>query len=43
MDRRTAAVQDRRRSGAAGSHGDRRTKRIRTRGAKKRQAIKEQS
>jgi hypothetical protein len=33
------AVQDLRRSGAAGRHADRRTKRVRTRAAAKRQAI----
>lgn len=35
------AVQDLRRSGAAGTHGDRRTKRNRDRGAQKRNAIRE--
>jgi hypothetical protein len=38
---RTQAVQERRRSGAAGKHGDRRTKRLRTRSARNRAAIKE--
>ena len=38
---RTAAVQERRRSGAAGAHGDRRTKRARTRAAVKRAAVAE--
>jgi hypothetical protein len=38
---RVQAVQDRRRSGAAGSHGDRRTKRLRSRAAIKRAAITE--
>jgi hypothetical protein len=33
-------VQALRRSGAAGRHGDRRNKRLRTRGAQKRQAIR---
>ena len=36
-------VQGLRRSGAAGKHGDRRTKRNRTRGAQKSRAIKEWS
>jgi hypothetical protein len=35
------ATQNLRRSGAAGSHGDRRTKRLRTRAAQKRAHIKE--
>lgn len=39
---RVEAVQELRRSGAAGKHGDRRTKRNRTRAAKKRTAIREQ-
>jgi hypothetical protein len=34
-------MQELRRSGAAGTHGDRRTKRARTRGAIKRNALKE--
>ena len=38
---RVTAVQDRRRSNAAGSHGDRRTKRLKTRAARKRAALKE--
>lgn len=38
---RVLAVQERRRSGAAGKHGDRRTKRLRTRSAQKRAAIRE--
>lgn len=41
MDARTAAVIERKRSGAAGRHGDRRLKRKRTRGAAKRQALKD--
>lgn len=36
---RVVAVQERRRSGAAGKHGDRRLKRQRDRGAAKRRAI----
>lgn len=35
------AVQELRRSGAAGTHGDRRTKRNRTRGAQRRNSIRE--
>lgn len=35
------ARQERKRSGAAGTHGDRRTKRNRTRSAQKRRAISE--
>jgi hypothetical protein len=38
---RVAAVQNLRRSGAAGTHGDRRTKRLRTRAARRAAAIKE--
>ena len=38
---RTTAVQERRRSNASGSHGDRRTKRNRTRAAQKRAALSE--
>ncbi len=40
---RKAAVrrQELRRSGAAGSHGDRRTKRVRTRANQKRAALRE--
>lgn len=38
---RVQAVQDRRRSNASGTHGDRRTKRNRTRAARKAAAIKE--
>lgn len=34
-------TEDLRRSGAAGKHGDRRTKRNRTRGAQKTRALKE--
>lgn len=34
-----AAVQDRRRSGAAGTHGDRRLKRQKTRAAQRRAAL----
>lgn len=40
--KRTAAVQDRRKSNAAGPHADRRTRRTRTRGAATRQAIGDQ-
>jgi hypothetical protein len=35
------ATQERRRSGAAGKHADRRDKRVRTRSAAKRRALKE--
>lgn len=38
--RAVRAVQERRRSGAAGIHGDRRTKRVRTRCAANRAAIR---
>lgn len=38
---RVEAVQNLRRSGAAGTHGDRRTKRLRTRAARKAAAVKE--
>ena len=38
---RVAAVQGLRRSGAAGKHLDRRTKRVRTRAARKAAALKE--
>jgi hypothetical protein len=38
---KTAKVQELRRSGAAGKHGDRRTKRNRTRGAQKRSAMRD--
>lgn len=38
--RRVRKTQQLRRSGAAGTHGDRRTKRLRDRGAIKRAAIK---
>jgi hypothetical protein len=38
---RIARVQGLRGSGASGSHGDRRTKRLRTRKAKERQALKD--
>lgn len=38
---RAAAVQELRRSGASGKHADRRTKRLRTRDAQKRNAMKE--
>lgn len=41
MKSRVTAVQERRRSGAAGAHRDRRTKRVRTRAARKAAAIKE--
>ena len=40
-DARTAAVLARRASGAAGKHGDRRTKRQRSRGDARRAAIRE--
>jgi len=42
-DTKTAGqrLQELRRSGAAGKHGDRRTKRLRDRGAQKRAAIKD--
>lgn len=40
-DARTRATLNRRSSGAAGKHGDRRTKRNRTRSAQKARAIKE--
>lgn len=40
MNRITAAIE-RRRSGAAGAHGDRRTKRLKSRAAKRAQAIKD--
>jgi len=39
--KKVAQVQDLRRSGAAGKHGDRRTKRNRTRGAQKRSAMRD--
>ncbi len=39
--KRTRAVQELRRSGAAGKHGDRRLKRLRTRAALKRAAVRE--
>lgn len=38
---RTAAVLERRRSNAAGTHGDRRTKRLRTRSAVRTRLVKE--
>lgn len=38
---RVKAVLNLRRSGAAGAHGDRRTKRVRTRAARKAAALKE--
>ncbi len=38
---RVTAVQNLRRSGAAGTHGDRRTKRLRTRAARKAAAVRE--
>jgi hypothetical protein len=38
---RVQAVQERRRSGASGTHADRRTKRLRNRAAVKRAAIRE--
>lgn len=41
LDPRLVAAIARRQSGAAGQHGDRRTKRIRTRGASKRAALRE--
>ena len=42
-EKRVRKTQELRRSGAAGTHGDRRTKRLRTRGAAKRKALKEQT
>lgn len=39
--KRVAHVQDLRRSGAAGTHADRRTKRLKTRAAQKRAATRE--
>lgn len=39
---RLQSIQDRRRSSAAGKHGDRRTRRNRTRGATRARAISEQ-
>jgi hypothetical protein len=41
MDAHTKATLDRRRSGASGTHGDRRTRRQRDRGAARRAAISE--
>ena len=38
---RTLAVQELRRSGASGKHGDRRTKRVRTRSAQKARSVSE--
>ena len=38
---RTRARQERKRSGAAGTHADRRTKRLRTRAARKHAALAE--
>ena len=38
---RTAAVQELRRSGASGKHGDRRLKRVKTRAAAERRAVSE--
>ena len=38
---RTAAVQELRRSGASGKHGDRRLKRVKTRAAQKSRAVSE--
>src|SRR4051794_1428731 len=43
LDERTRAMIARRSSGAAGKHGDRRTKRTRTRAAQRTRALKEQS
>lgn len=40
-DAQIRATQELRRSGASGKHGDRRTKRLRTRAAQKRANIKE--
>ena len=40
-DEQIRATQERRRSGAAGTHADRRTKRNRTRSANKRTALKD--
>lgn len=37
-----AAMRGKRSSGAAGLHGDRRTKRLRDRGARRRKAIRDQ-
>lgn len=42
MNRKVQQVQELRRSGAAGKHGDRRLKRLRARGAQKRAALREQ-
>lgn len=41
-DRRTTTVQARRRSNAAGKHGDRRLRRLKTRGSRKAAALREQ-
>jgi hypothetical protein len=41
VNKRVERVQGLRRSGAAGTHGDRRTKRLKTRAARKRAAVKE--
>jgi hypothetical protein len=41
LPERVRADVDRRRSGAAGTHGDRRTKRLRDRSSKKRKAIED--
>ena len=40
-DEQVRATQERRRSGAAGTHADRRTKRVRTRSAKKSAALRD--
>ncbi len=42
MNPKVQQVQELRRSGAAGKHGDRRLKRLRARGAQKRAALREQ-
>jgi hypothetical protein len=42
MDERTRRALDRRASGAAGKHGDKRTKRNRSRSAQKQRAIREE-
>jgi hypothetical protein len=41
LDPRTRATQERRRSGGHGVHGDRRTRRLKTRTAQKARAIRE--
>lgn len=42
MNKRVERVQGIRKSNAAGTHGDRRTKRLKTRAARKSAALKEQ-